>query len=246
VRFAADAGRGEPGAAGAVVTADKAGARAGTAGTAGEVGARAGTAGTEGTEGTASAGAEAVADVGTGACVAGASTGADAGVGVAGTAMLPTGIAAPEENKNTGVVAAAGANSYEEDPGLSVIEQKFYDCLKKSADNDLFRLSTQYGPHRDDFSMSVNGRDLKIYGSQGQMRTGALAFKMAQVDVMEEETGDIPVLLLDDVMSELDGGRQINLLKNMKSAQTFISGTDKNIFETSGTKYFHIKAGRLA
>ena len=105
----------------------------------------------------------------------------------------------------------------------------FLKTLEQGVQSDLARMSTQYGPHKDDVACLLDGVNIRLYGSQGQQRTAALALKMAQVDVMTDETGDTPVLLLDDVMSELDRQRQDNLSLNMKNAQTFMTGTERHI-----------------
>ena len=130
--------------------------------------------------------------------------------------------------------------------GQQGIEKKFKICLQNSKEIELVRHSTQFGPHRDDMSLRVNGNDLKKYGSQGQHRTAALALKMAQVDVMEAETGDTPVLLLDDVMSELDKGRRTGLSKNMKKTQTIATCTDSDVFEQGkemNARLFMVESG---
>ena len=134
-----------------------------------------------------------------------------------------------------------------EDDAIDKIELKFLQGLEKSLENDIARLSTQLGPHRDDFLLVNNEKELKTYGSQGQQRSCSLALKMAQVDVMEVETGDIPILLLDDVMSELDRERRQNLSKNMKKAQTFITCTDSELFDNEDgvkSRFFQIEAGQ--
>jgi DNA replication and repair protein RecF len=120
-------------------------------------------------------------------------------------------------------------------------------ALESGLKADLARMTTQCGPHKDDIACSVDGRNLRLYGSQGQQRTAALALKMAQVDVMAGETGDSPVLLLDDVMSELDRGRQENLSANMKSAQTFITGTERYspVNPAGGTSCFYVEGGQI-
>ena len=109
-------------------------------------------------------------------------------------------------------------------------------------------MATQYGPHKDDITCTINGRNTRIYGSQGQQRTAALALKMAQVDVMTAEIGETPVLLLDDVMSELDAGRRLNISTNMKNSQTFITGTERytgdNLFST--VAYFLVDNGQIS
>ena len=107
------------------------------------------------------------------------------------------------------------------------IRAEYSRVLEQGLQADIARMSTQYGPHKDDIACSVDGRNMRLYASQGQQRTAALALKMAQIDVMAVETGDVPVLLLDDVMSELDRSRQENLSVNMKTAQTFITGTER-------------------
>ncbi len=87
--------------------------------------------------------------------------------------------------------------------------------------------ATLYGPHRDDFRFLVNGRDLRLYGSRGQQRSAALAIKLAEVRVMTERTGSAPVLLLDDVMSELDAARRAMLLTALAGVnQALLTTTD--------------------
>jgi DNA replication and repair protein RecF len=103
----------------------------------------------------------------------------------------------------------------------------FAGVLERGLHVDIMRQTTQFGPHKDDVSCSIDGKTLRLFGSQGQQRTAALALKMAQIDVMSYETGDIPVLLLDDVMSELDRGRRENLSVSMNETQTFITGTER-------------------
>lgn len=115
-------------------------------------------------------------------------------------------------------------SEYVKNPDLTreIIEQD----LKKSRKQDIARAHTSVGPHRDDLSLSVNGSDLRIYGSQGQQRTGVLALKLAELEYMKSETGEYPVLLLDDVLSELDGERRKYLVETIKDrVQTFITTT---------------------
>lgn len=86
--------------------------------------------------------------------------------------------------------------------------------------------TTLVGPHRDDIEFIVNDRNVAVYGSQGQQRTAALAVKLAEIDLMKQETGEYPVLLLDDVLSELDDSRQTHLLKAIQDkVQTFLTTT---------------------
>lgn len=111
-------------------------------------------------------------------------------------------------------------------PNLDDQEKTFYDALKISYENDLKKRSTQVGPHRDDIAFFVNGIDMRKYGSQGQQRTCALSLKLAERSLIKEDTGENPILILDDVMSELDQKRQEFLIKTLKDNQLFITTTD--------------------
>lgn len=97
--------------------------------------------------------------------------------------------------------------------------------LAKNRERDIFLGATQYGPHKDDILFSINGREVKTYGSQGQQRTTALAAKLAELELIRRETGENPVLLLDDVFSELDEKRQKFLLESIGDLQAFVTCT---------------------
>ena len=84
---------------------------------------------------------------------------------------------------------------------------------------------TMTGPHRDDLGFAVHGVDLRKYGSQGQQRTTALSLKLAEIEIVKQSVKDTPVLLLDDVLSELDGERQNHLLSAIDHIQTMITCT---------------------
>ena len=101
---------------------------------------------------------------------------------------------------------------------------------------DILRGSTGIGPHHDDLVMSVNGADLRSFGSQGQQRTGALALKLSELEFLHSETGEYPVLLLDDVMSELDKVRRRQLLDFIRQEhiQTLVTATDEAYFPQTG------------
>ena len=100
------------------------------------------------------------------------------------------------------------------------------------------------GPHKDDFSVSLSGIDLKAYGSQGQTRTAAISLKLAQRELMGREWGEEPVLLLDDVLSELDPGRQDFVLNQIVSGQVFITCCEPGRFTKLG-KTIEIKKGTV-
>lgn len=107
--------------------------------------------------------------------------------------------------------------------------------------------TTVIGPHRDDLSFTINGLDVQTYGSQGQQRTTALSVKLAEIDLMKDVTGDYPVLLLDDVLSELDSKRQSHLLHTIShKVQTFLTtpsldGIDSQLMKQP--KLFRIENG---
>ena len=101
------------------------------------------------------------------------------------------------------------------------------DALVKCRDNDIKRAQTGAGPHRDDVSLKVNGMDVRAYGSQGQVRTCALSLKLSEIEIMKQESGEAPVLMLDDVMSELDPGRRRLLISRLEGVQTFVTCTDR-------------------
>lgn len=109
------------------------------------------------------------------------------------------------------------------------IEKEFLKKLKQYKHTDIKRGLTTMGPQRDDFLININNKDLRLYGSQGQQRTSVLAMKLAKIEIIHQEIGDYPVLLLDDVFSELDINRQKSLLESLDGVQTFITCTNQNI-----------------
>ncbi len=106
-------------------------------------------------------------------------------------------------------------------------KDEFREALQTSLDKDRFRLTTSVGPHRDDLGFFIDDIDLKKYGSQGQQRTAILSLKLSELEFIKSEVGEYPVLLLDDVLSELDHERRNNLLRFIhRRIQTFITTTD--------------------
>lgn len=95
--------------------------------------------------------------------------------------------------------------------------------LERAREGDVKRGATSQGPHRDDFTLLVNGYDLRLYGSQGQHRTAALSLKLGELGVMRDSTGEQPILILDDVLSELDAARRAGLMGAVEGIQTFIT-----------------------
>lgn len=112
----------------------------------------------------------------------------------------------------------------------NVDENSFADILTQSRDRDMRQKTTTVGPHRDDLSFYVNGIDIRKYGSQGQQRTAALSLKLSEIELVKRTIHDTPVLLLDDVLSELDSNRQNYLLNSIRNIQTLITCTGLDEF----------------
>lgn len=136
--------------------------------------------------------------------------------------------------------------------GLSVRENiaaNFLQTLRARRFEDVRRGTTSIGAHLDDLKFFVNRHELKLFGSQGQLRTAALALKLSELQFLKTETGEYPLLLLDDVMSELDATRRELLLEflSREGIQTLITATDKAYFPTRPfRKIFFVKAGTLS
>jgi len=131
--------------------------------------------------------------------------------------------------------------------GEAELRELFNKNLVENRDREINRGYTVVGPHRDDLILKVNEMDLRKYGSQGQQRTAALALKLAELEFMKSETGEYPVLLLDDVFSELDSLRRkalIDIIAN--KIQTIITATDgENLSGLKNNSYniYHVKNG---
>lgn len=105
------------------------------------------------------------------------------------------------------------------------LAQKIFTELSRNYERDIRLGFTSTGPHRDDINISINGEDAKIFASQGQTRTAALSLKLAEVEIFKEESGEYPVLVLDDVMSELDLPRRKKLVNYTQGLQTILTCT---------------------
>ena len=124
-------------------------------------------------------------------------------------------------------------------------KEKFYENLINNRKIDIKRGFTAVGIHRDDFDITINNKKVSIYGSQGQCRTSVLSLKLAELNIIKEEIGEDPILLLDDFMSELDEIRRTNLSKAINDNQVFITCTDKFEIENKNKSYFYIKNAKL-
>ncbi len=116
--------------------------------------------------------------------------------------------------------------------------QNFAQELISARERDLRLRTTTVGPHRDDIAIMINGQDVRVFGSQGQQRTVALSIKLAELDLFTDITGERPILLLDDVFSELDSSRRTRLLIAIANTQAIITATD---IPTSGKIFTVIK-----
>jgi DNA replication and repair protein RecF len=108
--------------------------------------------------------------------------------------------------------------------------QSFEKLLFSNRERDIRQKTTSTGPHRDDLSFVVNGIDIRRFGSQGQQRTAALSLKLSEIELVKRTVNDTPILLLDDVLSELDSSRQNYLLNSIQNIQTLITCTGLDEF----------------
>ena len=131
---------------------------------------------------------------------------------------------------------------------LENIRESFYSLLEKNRVRDCERGITSVGPHRDDFTVLINDIDTKSYGSQGQQRTAVLTIKFSSLKIIKELTGEHPVLLLDDVLSELDFSRKRYILSTIGDIQTIITCTGiEDLYEylDDKSKVFKVRDGEI-
>lgn len=131
----------------------------------------------------------------------------------------------------------------------NVNPEDFEKSMRYSRERDIGAKMTTVGPHRDDFSIMVGGIDIRKFGSQGQQRTAALSLKMSEIELVKRITKDSPILLLDDVLSELDSNRQNYLLNSIGDIQTIITCTGleefvNNRFEIN--RVFQVTEGKVS
>ncbi len=138
------------------------------------------------------------------------------------------GISSEKEKFNMEYKSSIGFNK---DMDINFINKMFTDCLNKNQNIDLKYGTTSVGPHRDDIDILLDDKLAKNFGSQGQQRSCVLAIKMAEAGVMEEISGEKPVILLDDVMSELDASRQNYMMNKMGDWQVFITCCELSVVD---------------
>lgn len=126
------------------------------------------------------------------------------------------------------------------------IAEKFRKKLEDNRKDDIRTGITNFGPHRDDIEILINGKNTRAFGSQGQQRSAVLSLKLAEASVLKERMGEEPVILLDDVLSELDSKRQDFLLNELKDCQVFITCCEKsNKEQLKEGKIFFLKNGEV-
>ena len=130
----------------------------------------------------------------------------------------------------------------------NVTPENFYKKLEQSREKDIYYGNTSYGVQKDDIIFYINDINAREFGSQGQQRTACLSVKMAEIEIIKQEKNHYPVLLLDDVLSELDKKRQAYLINNIAEVQTIVTSTgiDENIKNIcSSGKIFYVKCGKV-
>ena len=129
-----------------------------------------------------------------------------------------------------------------ENPEMALLER-----LYAARSEDIRRMTTTVGVHRDDLHIAIDGKEARTFGSQGQQRSAVLSLKLAELELAERERGEAPILMLDDVMSELDPARRRQLLERIDRVQTFVTCTD--VSDLAGARQgavYHVENGRLS
>lgn len=126
-----------------------------------------------------------------------------------------------------------------------VNKEDFRNKLHNSEKIDIIRGFTTKGIHKDDFALKINNKPINVYGSQGQNRTAILSLKICELQVIYEEIGEYPILLLDDFMSELDEKRRKSFLNNIKDIQVIITCTQEMKLENNDYSSYLVKRGEI-
>ena len=124
-------------------------------------------------------------------------------------------------------------------------KEEFLNALKERRKLDIIKGYTTRGIHRDDFIVYINEKDVSVYGSQGQNRTAMLSLKLSELQVVYDEIGEEPILLLDDFMSELDSERKKSFLENIGNTQVIITCTEKITLENLKSFSYNVKSGKV-
>lgn len=155
-----------------------------------------------------------------------------------------SGISGEKENLEIRYISSIDVNKSD---SIDEIARKFREKLKKNRKDDIRTGVTNSGPHRDDIEILINGKNAREFGSQGQQRSAVLSLKLAEASVLKERMGEEPVVLLDDVLSELDVRRQDYLLNELKECQVFITCCEKsNKEQLREGKIFFVQNGEVS
>lgn len=147
------------------------------------------------------------------------------------------------ENLNIKYLPSSNINAEQDE---EKIRENLILAINKREDAEILQKISLVGPHRDDMLFLINGKQAKSFASQGQQRTAVIAVKTAQTELIKEETGEYPILLLDDVLSELDKGRRNFLTGKFENKQIFITCTDEQDVKTGDEKsLFYVKEGKI-
>lgn len=125
------------------------------------------------------------------------------------------------------------------------IKENIISQLQTGLERDLEYKMTMTGPHRDDFEIFMDGKNIKKYGSQGQQRSCVLKLKLSECEIIKEKTGEMPPVLLDDILSELDENRRKSFMENIKNTQVIITCTDKEFLQGMEGFYFRVHDGTV-
>ena len=152
-------------------------------------------------------------------------------------------ISCGKENLEIKYISPVGIiEEFNDEEFLTALKEK----MEKNFEREIYLKESIIGPHRDDIEFKINGLDVKNYASQGQQKTTVLVQKIAEVEILKEEKGEYPVLLLDDIMSELDIKRREFVTERIKNMQIFITCTEKEKFENfKKGKFFEISNGKI-
>lgn len=149
-------------------------------------------------------------------------------------------------SENKEIFSVSYSKNINKDTSVKDIYLKEKENLKNSRKDDIFSKTTTVGPHRDDLEILINNVSARSFGSQGQQRSCALALKLGEAEIIKNVTGETPVALLDDVMSELDEKRQDYVLNHINDRQVFLTCCDPSqVLRLCGGKSFLIKGGEI-
>ena len=153
------------------------------------------------------------------------------------------GISRGSEELRLRYVSSFGA---EDGDDLKTLREKFLRKCRSNLQTELMTGSTAAGAHRDDIDIIINGKNARFFASQGQQRSAVLSLKLAEASVLRERMGEDPVILFDDVLSELDNDRQDYLLNELKGCQVFITCCERsNKEQLNEGKVFYVEAGNV-